>query len=233
MRAQFVQLQNLDQQLAQRLQERAAVWAAFGERDALRALAQSNHELVGQLKQERATSSDLQWELEEIEMRLRALHVQEHDGPGDPLAARELALLHKQRAEREEQVLHQLDRIAALERTLQQAEGDYAEHHSAWTQREPKLAAQLEQIGQEIDTLHAERERIAQQQSPSLLAQYDDLQRRHRGTALAPIRNRQCTACYARLPAAVFDMLADPATLVRCPRCGRVVYVADVEDVQG
>lgn len=229
MRAQFVQLQNLDQQLAQRLRERDAVWAAFAERDALRALAQSNHELVGQLKQERATSSDLQWDLEEIEMRLRALHTQEHDGPGDPLAARELALLHKQRAEREEQVLQQFDYIAAIERTLEQAESDYAERHAAWTQREGELQAQLERIGQEIDTLHAARERIAQEQSPTMIAQYDDLQRRHRGTALAPIRNRQCSVCYARLSAAVFDMLADPAALVRCPRCGRVVYSANVE----
>jgi hypothetical protein len=229
MRAQFVQLQNLDQQLTQRLQERDAVWAAFGERDVLHALAASNHELVGQLKQERATSSDLQWELEEIELRLRALHAQEHDGPGDPLAARELALLHKQRGERETEVLHQLDRIAALERTLQQAESDYAERHAAWAQREPTLAAQLEQIGQAIDTLHAERQRIAQQQSPSMLAQYDDLQRRHRGVALAPIRNHQCSICYARLPAAVFDMLVDPAALVRCPRCGRVVYIEEAE----
>jgi chromosome segregation ATPase len=225
MRAQFVQLQNLDQQLAQRLGERDAVWSALGERDVLRALAQSNHELVGQLKQERATSSDLQWELEEIEVRLRALHVQEHDGPGDPLVARELALLHKQRTEREEQVLHQLDRIAALEHVLQQAESDYAERYAAWTQREGELQAQLEQIGQTIDTLYAKRERIAQQQFPSMLAQYQDLQRRHRGTALAPIRNHQCSMCYARLPAAVFDMLVDPAALVRCPRCGRVVYL--------
>lgn len=230
MRVQFVQLQQLDQQLAQRLGERDAVWTAFGERAALRELALSNHELVGQLKQERATSSDLQWALEEIEMRLRALHVQEHDGPGDPLAARELALLHKQRAEHEEQVLHQLERIAALEHTLQQAEDEYAERYAAWTQREAELGAQLEQIGQAIDTLHAERDRIAQQQLGSMLAQYDDLQRRHRGTALAPIRNRQCSVCYARLSAAVFDMLADPAALVRCPRCGRVVYSPNVED---
>jgi chromosome segregation ATPase len=227
MRLQFVQLQMLDQQLAQQVQARDAALTALGERDVLQVLKTTVDRLVAQLKEERATSSDLQWALEEIELRLRALHEQEYDGPGDPLAARELALLDKQRTQLEEQVLLQLEYIAELEHTLAQTDHQYAERQAAWAQREPDLQTQLEHIGQTIEALHAEREHVAQQLSPRARAQYDDLQRRHRGTAFAFIHNRQCSMCHARLPAAVFDMLADPAALVRCPRCGRVVYVAD------
>jgi predicted nucleic acid-binding Zn-ribbon protein len=226
MRAQlFAQLQDLDQRLAQLVREREQVLMAWSERDTLRALQAHNSSLVSQLKQERATSSDLQWELEEVEVRLRALNEQEHDGPSDPLVARELALLRKQCTQLEEQVLHQLERIAELETTLRQSDQDYAERSAVWAQREPEAQARLDQLGQEIEALQAERERLAAQVPGSLLAQYDDLQRRHRGTALAPIRHQQCSVCHARLPAAVFDMLNDPAALVRCPRCGRVVYL--------
>ncbi len=225
MRAQFVQLQHLDQQLARQVQARDAALVVLGERDRLAALKTTTDRLVAQLKQERGRSSDLQWALEEIELRLHALHEQEHDGPNDPLAARELALLAKQRTQLEERVLQQLEYIAEQERSLAQVEHEYAERQTAWAQREPVIQAQLEQLAQKIDALHAERERIAQQLSGSARAQYDDLQRRHRGTAFAPILNRQCSMCHARLPAAVFDMLADPAALVRCPRCGRVVYL--------
>ncbi len=226
MRAQlFAQLQDIDQRLAQRVQEREEALAALDERDALRLIHDQNDRMVGQLKLERATSSDLQWELEEVEVRLRALNEQEHDGPSDPLVARELSLLQKQRAHLEEQVLQQLERVAELETVLRQGEHHYAQRTGAWAQREPEVHAQLDRLSQEIEALQAEREQIASQLPGSLLVQYDDLQRRHRGTAIAPIRNRQCSVCHARLSAAVFDLLADPATLVRCPRCGRVIYV--------
>ncbi len=228
MRAQFfAQLQELDQRLAQRLQERNEVLAEMRERDVLHAMQQASGQLIGQLKQERATSSDLQWELEEVEMRFRSLNEQEQDGPSDPLVARELSLLLKQRTQLEEYVLRQLDRIAELETALQQAEQDYGERSTIWAQREPEIQAHLDQLGQELELLQTERDRLTRELPGSLLAQYDDLQRRHRGTALSPIRNRQCSVCRARLPSAVFDMLADPTTLVRCPRCGRVVYVED------
>lgn len=230
MRAQlFAQLQNIDQLLAQLVQERGEALVALEERDVLRAILDQNNRMVGQLKRERATSSDLQWELEEVEIRLRALHEQEHDGPSDPLVARELSLLQKQRTHLEEQVLQQLERIAELESMLQRNEQDYVHRVEAWAQREPEVHARLDKVGQAIEALQAERERIASQLPGALLVQYDDLQRRHRGTALAPIRNRQCSVCHARLSAAVFDLLSDPAALVRCPRCGRVIYV-DKED---
>jgi len=225
MRTQFVQLQHFDQQLAQHLQARDAALAELSERDLFLALKASADRLVAQLKHERAHSSDLQWALEEIELRLRSLQEQEQDGPNDPLAARELALLVKQRAQLEEQVLQQLEYIAELEHTLAQADRDHHERQAAWAQREPHVQARLEELAQTIEALHGERARTAQQLSARARVQYDDLQRRHRGTALAPIHNRQCSVCYARLSAAVFDMLADPDALVRCPRCGRVVYL--------
>lgn len=225
MRTQFVQLQHWDQQLAHHVQARDAMLVEWSERDLLVAIKATADLLVAQLKQERARSSDLQWALEEIELRLRSLQDQEQDGPTDPLAARELVLLVKQRAQLEEQVLQQLEHIAEQEHMLAQADRDHDERRAAWMQREPDLQARLEQLAHTIEALHAERERIAQQLPARARVQYDDLQRRHRGTAFSPIRNRQCSACYARLPGAVFDMLADPVALVRCPRCGRVVYL--------
>jgi predicted nucleic acid-binding Zn-ribbon protein len=228
----FAQLQEIDQQLARRVREREEVLAALGEHAVLRAMQEQTNSLVGRLKQERATSSDLQWDLEETEVRLRALNDQERDGPSDPLVARELAILHKQRATQEEQVLHQFERIAELEEALHQAEQQYAERGAAWAQHEPEIQARLDQLGQEIETLQTDRERVASQLPGSLLTQYDDLQRRHRGTALSAIHNRQCSVCHARLPAAVFDILNDPAALVRCPRCGRVVYLERIEEYE-
>lgn len=226
----FTQLQMLDQQLATLVRERDALQSQFSARATLNELRNARRELASGLKHERGQSSDLQWELEEVELRLRALDDQEREGPTDPLVARELVLLRERRAHLEEQVLTQFERIAELEQNLSHAEHTFEQASADWSTREPQLQVQLDQIGHDLEILQAQRQQVAGQLPPGALNLYDDLQRRHRGTALAPIRNRQCGVCRARLPAAVFDLLNTPDPLVRCPRCGRVLYSA--EEVQ-
>ncbi len=226
----FTQLQAIDQRLAAYVGERNALLAEFAERGELQQLREQSRKLAHQLKNERAGSSDLQWELADLELRLRALEEQERDGPSDPLVARELALLRKSCLQLEEQVLQQLERIAELEGKAAAVEQTYAQRLADWTKREAELQAQLDGIGRDLEQLQAQRQALVRQLPAEALELYDDLQRRHRGTALAPIRKRQCSVCYARLPAAVFDMLAMPDPLVRCPRCGRVLYLQEQEE---
>lgn len=220
----FTQLQTIDQQLAALVRERNELLGLFTERDKLRELREGRRGLASILKQERAQSSDLQWELEDVELRLRTLEEQDREGPTDPLVARELAILRERTAKLEEQVLRQLDRIAEVERQLAEQERVIEQQSASWAEREPHIQAQAEELGHTLEGLQTQRQNIASQLPQAALELYDDLQRRHRGTALAPIRNRQCSACRARLPAAVFDLLAADDPLVRCPRCGRVLY---------
>lgn len=223
----FTHLQAIDQQLAQLVRERDTLLAALGERNVVQALRETRRSLTSTLRQERGNNSDLQWELEDVELRLQALIDQEHDGPTDPLVARELVLLRERRAQLEEQVLRQLERIGELEQQLATAEYEVEQASAAWAEREPALQAAIDQLGNDLEQLQIRRQQIAERLSRGALELYDDLQRRHRGTALAPIRNRQCGVCRARLPAAVFDMLNTPDPLVRCPRCGRVLYLPE------
>jgi predicted nucleic acid-binding Zn-ribbon protein len=220
----FTQLQVCDQQLAAYARERDEFLAEFVERDRLRELRDMRRALASTLKQERAHNSDLQWELEEVELRLRELQESERDGPSDPLVARELVLLRERGAQLEEQVLRQLEQIAEVERRLADQEQLVEQRTAAWVEREPTLQKEVERLGQVLEALQIQRASIAGQLQPAALELYDDLQRRHRGTALAPVRHRQCSACRARLPAAVFDLLSAPDPIVRCPRCGRVLY---------
>jgi predicted nucleic acid-binding Zn-ribbon protein len=221
----FTQLQHIDQQLAALAQERDALLTAFRERDALRELRNARRDLASNLKEERGHSSDLQWELDDVELRLRTLDEQERDGPTDPLVARELVLLRERAAQLEEHVLTQLERIGELEQQLRDIEQQVEQAASAWAAHEPQLQSQLDQLGHDLEALQTRRQIFADQLPGSALELYDDLQRRHRGTALAPIRNRQCSVCRARLPAAVFDLLNTLDPMVRCPRCGRVLYI--------
>src|SRR5262245_58480388 len=65
------------------------------------------HALASQLKSERAVASDLAWELEDLEQRIRDL-AEQRGGPVDTLLERELSSIAQRRAALEEQVLAQL-----------------------------------------------------------------------------------------------------------------------------
>lgn len=223
----FTQLQALDQQLAELARERAGLLRQLDQRDAARALRDVARTMASTLRLERAQSSDLQWELDDLERRLGSLVELEREGPSDPLVARELVLLRERRSQLEELVLAQLERIASREVQLGDAEHTAGEAAAAWAEREPELQAGIDALGHTTETLQTERQTLAARLPGGAIRLYDDLQRRHRGTALAPIRNRQCAMCRARLPAAVFDLLNTPDPLVRCPRCGRVLYLPD------
>ena len=220
----FTQLQAIEQQLADLARERDALLEQFAARDAMRGLRETARNMASTLRLERAHSSDLQWELDELEHRLSSLIDLERDGPSDPLIARELVLLRERRFQLEEQVLAQLEQIEQREAQLEQAEKDATAAAAAWAAREPVLQSELDTLGRRLEALQTERQALAARLPAGAIALYDDLQRRHRGTALAAIRNRQCAMCRARLPAAVFDLLNSPDPLVRCPRCGRVLY---------
>jgi hypothetical protein len=103
----------------------------------------------GELKSARALASDLSWELADLEQRLRDLEAQ-RDGPGDPLLDRELASMAGRRAELEERVLAQMllvdelaSRVAAEEQALAGAE-------HAWALRRQALAAEHDQLANQL-----------------------------------------------------------------------------------
>src|SRR3712207_9496174 len=105
MRVQFyAKLQLLDQRLAALAARRSEVADQLREGEAVQELYKLCHERSSQLKYERGRASDLHWELEEIELRLRTLSAQNQEGPSDPLVARELALLQIGRASCRERV---------------------------------------------------------------------------------------------------------------------------------
>jgi predicted nucleic acid-binding Zn-ribbon protein len=219
----FAKLQLLDQRLAALSQTSEALTEQLKDGEAVHALYALRRDRSSRLKHERGRASDLQWELDEIEARLRELAAQEGEGPSDPLVARELAMLREQRNHFEDQALEQMERVETLVHELTDADIAWQQHSAAWAEREPGLRQEWDRLTETVAALRNERQGLRARLAPEALALYDDLQRRHRGTAIAAVRNRQCGACRARLSAAVFDLLAGPDPLVRCPRCGRVL----------
>jgi predicted nucleic acid-binding Zn-ribbon protein len=129
--------------LAKLDQELAAGQAHIHERRARR------HAAAGALKSARAQASDLSWELEDLEQRLRDLTAQ-REGPGDPLLDRELASITTRRAEQEERVLAQLLLVDELMARVAAEEQALADEERAWASHQRELAVERDRIANQL-----------------------------------------------------------------------------------
>lgn len=102
-------------------------------------------ESLGDLKSARATASDLSWELEDLEQRLRELLAQ-REGPGDQLIDRELASMAGRRAALEEQVLTQMILVDDLATRVAGDERALADKDRAWASQRRRLQAEHDRI---------------------------------------------------------------------------------------
>jgi len=100
---------------------------------------------VGQLKGMRGALSDLAWELEELEQRLRDLQAQ-REGASDPLVEREIASIQRQRAALEERLLTQMLQVDELAASVAAEEQKLATASDEWSAREVALRAERAQI---------------------------------------------------------------------------------------
>src|SRR5262245_52534066 len=100
---------------------------------------------IGRLKGMRGAQSDLAWELEELEQRLRDLQAQ-REGPNDPLAEREIASIRRRRAALEEQLLMQMLEIDELAAKIAAEEQLLAAANDEWVARETILLTERKQI---------------------------------------------------------------------------------------
>lgn len=100
---------------------------------------------ISRLKGLRGALSDLAWELEELEQRLRDLQAL-REGPNDPLVEREIASIRGRRAALEEQLLTQMLQVDELAASIAAEEQQLAIAGDEWLAREAMLQAERAQI---------------------------------------------------------------------------------------
>jgi hypothetical protein len=124
----------------------AAITRALEEGQArMLVLRQRYSMLHGRLKSARAYASDLAWELEELELRLRDLQAP-RAGPIDALLEQEVAGLLRHRAELEEQALAQLLEVDELSKQCAAAEQGLATQARTWAAREAELTGERDRL---------------------------------------------------------------------------------------
>ncbi|HTJ79572.1 MAG TPA: C4-type zinc ribbon domain-containing protein [Rariglobus sp.] len=125
--------------------------------------------------------------------------------------------------EQELQIMYQIDeakkKFAAAEAVLKQNIAGHEARIRSLRERETNLSAELKEAQAEVATA---REPVGE---PTLRV-YDRLATRHMPVCV-PVRGNTCGGCHLKVSSEVESALrgkADPAKLVTCDQCGRIVW---------
>jgi predicted nucleic acid-binding Zn-ribbon protein len=120
-------------------------------RERRQALREQYRALDSDVKSARALASDLAWEVEDLEQRMRDL-AEQRGGPADPLLEREIASIAGRLAALEERMLAQMLQVDDLLARKQAAEQAMNDEERAWSAREPELTAERDRIASQLAT---------------------------------------------------------------------------------
>jgi predicted nucleic acid-binding Zn-ribbon protein len=108
-------------------------------------------------------------------------------------------------------------RIAELEQLV-------AASGSNLLEAEKAIAAQVEDLKISISKQRLDRDMMAQNIEPALLARYEMIFSRRAGLAVAEAKEGTCRGCRMRLPPQFFNEIQRHEQVYFCPNCQRILY---------
>lgn len=127
----------------------------------------------------------------------------------------------------------ELAQMAKLE-TANEQEAKVRSVIEAAHRKEAELIAVFKQRGgelvAEVESLNAEREKIAAALSPDVRARYESLRDSKHGIAVGRLEEGgRCGACRVQLPYGRVEALRGGGPIGECPQCGRMLVVGECE----
>ncbi len=132
-------------------------------------------------------------------------------------------------AKAEDRLLEQMVASEQYDRELKAAERSLKEAEIAVAGQRKRVEAEREAAQKEVAELEAERTRLLPSIPENLLDNYERIAHKHKGTAMAEVRDEKCTACGMRVRPHVFQEMrrADSDELFHCETCTRILYYVE------
>jgi predicted nucleic acid-binding Zn-ribbon protein len=125
----------------------------------------------------------------------------------------------------EDRLLDKMIHLEDAEQLQRQAEDQLISLEASREELHGQLFEERDRLLREVESLEGEREAAVSDITKKDLALYDDLRTRYGGRAVALVRENNCSACGMELARSVPQAISSGSDLVRCPQCGRVLYV--------
>lgn len=140
------------------------------------------------------------------------------------------ALLHEVAAEEkgitelEDREIELMEQLETSKKSIEEREAELTEEEEGIREEQEMLMERLAEVQEDLESLIADRERLAANVEPvSLVKKYERLFTNKGDFAVVKVENAHCKGCNMRLPPQVVNDALNPAKLVICNFCGRML----------
>jgi uncharacterized protein len=142
-------------------------------------------------------------------------------------AIREADAARKQISALETQVLEQMELSDQVEKELAERAPEVEKLGADMQARFKEFDAEAVARQQDLESAHAEREKLTRELPKSTSTLYNRIRSRIRdGVAVAEARNGACTACYMALRPQIMSEVRRGDQVITCDNCNRILYYA-------
>ena len=141
----------------------------------------------------------------------------------------EVELAEAEIAKAEDRLLEQMVAGEEYDRRVRASEKDLKEIEAAAKGQRAKIEAEKSAAEKELSGLEDERRRLLAAIPEDLSEHYERIARKHRGIALAEVRDEKCSACGMRVRPHVFQEMrrAKSEEMFHCETCTRILYYVE------
>lgn len=148
-------------------------------------------------------------------------------------AIREADVAKKHISQLETQILEQMEVAEQAEKEIGEREPEIAKLRAEQEEKLRAFEQQIEAATKQLDSLRAERERLAASLPKPMSALFNRISSRIRdGVAVAEARNSSCSACFITIRPHVMADIRRGEEVVICDNCSRILYYVPAEQAQ-
>ena len=233
----LIQLQELDATVRKLklTKDKLAKEAAEADR-AVQAEKQTLTDKSSEAKSFRMALDKRELDLKEVEGRIKKLEVQLNTVKSNKEYAafqHEILGLKADKSRVEDEILKMFEQSEQQQKEIKLLAAKAEEATSAVSERRKAIQTALQDADARVERVLKERNELSQKIPPAFRNPYERLLTRSDGRAMAACRNFVCNGCRMSLTTNTVSLLMGGDKLIYCQSCGRILYLAEDEDMTG
>ncbi len=145
----------------------------------------------------------------------------------------EMTSAERERISLEQKTSDLVDKRVAEEELLERIRESLKTSEASSIALENEINASIQLINEEGQALKEQRDVLAKQANPEVLAIYERLLRNKKDRVVVPIENRTCSGCHITLTAQYENIVRKGENLAFCEHCSRMHYWQDSAALEG
>ncbi len=126
-------------------------------------------------------------------------------------------------SELEDHEIELMEQFETSKKAIEERDAELKEEEEGIRDEQEMLVERLEEVQEDLETLKETRQKMAGEVEPSLLRKYERIFANKRDFAVVRVENDHCRGCNMKLPPQVVNDAINPAKLVACNYCGRML----------